>query len=559
MPEIKPREARSFWCIVLLLVITHSVTAQNSFIKISPFEIGHLNSVRVPTGIWNYFDEPDSLSLTINYDNRSLVYLRKDTSKVSCVKSDLGWSPQVVQRQARFLGSLSNLYAYYQTQKAFYLNTWFSSNKKQPADMSDQIIWLSFEIGVDGKAGNPEVHTDLPDEFRQIMLTIFKEAPNLWLPALMGNREVPVKLTIPFVRCGELCSDLPELKEGTVTPFGKILFTVPRIKKNETQNTKPRKISFLGAEKKLGWSPDGAHILFQAALLPDARKKDVIVLGGNHPSILYRFSAEGKLLNIYFFSEGAHVICASPECGDFVVEFISILEYPLLTFFRSKYSNLTYPKKYGLYNPTLQPNNTVAAVNTWGGSPNILLWDIPSNTLKETSIPSDADLKPISWKDENLLLCLESKDFGLTNFFSLVNLQTGERKLLPFLNDGFLGWSPDRNKMLFLLNNTFNPFGQLYSYDFETNTETLVKKDAFNITMAFFGKSDQEVFYLQGSDLFQLNRQTKKSKKILSHVTMPSLNKDRTMILYFDEKSNGVFTYNLETTEKVEIMPYQPN
>lgn len=507
-------------------------------------------------GIWNYYDYPDSLSLAINYDNGSLLYLRSSDT-VNRILVDNSWVNKKVERGVRFLGSQQEIISYYLNSNLIseLFPTTSSINEKK---LTDQVIWLSFEVNESGIAENPKINPSQKESVEKKIVDYFNGAPNQWLPAVAGRKKVKTLLTVPFRLCTDDCPEQDALKPGAVTEQGLIICTrsyrvFTKNYRFVRKNPVLKRTIIVTPTNLLGWSPDGNWILYKQLLPQPANPLNL-----EPPSVVFRIAKNGDSYTAYNFNENMLVTCANADCSDFILNFHS-LPKPIVAFYQSKMAMLNYAPSEDAYYPCPLIDKSLVAfvkINVFRGELN--LWNVADNhTVSFTSFNAD-NLIPLSWRDENTLLCTEEFSHSNIERLVMVNLQLGTKTLLPFIASQFCGWSPDRNKLLIQKYNSNYFSFKLYVYDL-TSAEVveIIEKDSM-LNAAFFGQTDEEVYYLINNDLKLLNLSTGKSEHVLSNVSMPSLNPERTHILYKDIKTNFIMLFNLASQTTQAVFAFLP-
>lgn len=541
----------------LLLMGNALAQAPNFITRISPFEIGRFDMDGNKVGIWNYYDYPDSLSVTINYDNGSLIYLH-NRSTVNRILVDNSWVNKKVERGVRFLGSQQEIINYYLNSDL--LSELFpaasSMNEKK---LTDQVIWLSFEINESGIAENPTINPPQKESVTKKLVDCFTRAPNQWLPAVTERKKVRALLTIPFRLCIDACPELEALKPGTVTDQGLILCSPGyRVLTNNYKSAQPKpgslkRIIVSTATNLLGWSPDGNWILYKQ-LLPQPAN----TLNAESPSVIFRIAKNGDSYTAYNFKENILVTCSNADCSDFILSFSS-LPNPAIAFYQSKMAMLKYAPAEAAYFPCPLIDKSVVAFHKMNAlSGELFLWNSANNHTANPSSFNANNLTPLSWRDENTLLCADEFSYSNNLRLVMVNLKLGTKTLLPFIASEFCDWSPDRNKLLIKKYNLIDYSSKLFVYDM-TSTEVIeVYEKHSALSSAFFAQSDEEIFYLINNDLKLLNISTGKSKHVLSNVSMPSLNPERTHILYKDINTNFIMLFDLASQTTQVVFTFLP-
>jgi hypothetical protein len=533
-----------------VLLLAAEAASAHSPVKVSPSETGRCDDSLRHVGDWNYYDEPDSLSLTLNYSNASLLYVKKD-DVIQYVKTSINWQPLVVQRPARFVGSMQNLYAHYEGFYPSFLGP-FSGNMLFPGILK-VVVWLSFEVSADGRAENPvekiEPAGSTP-ELEASLIAAFQNAPNLWLPAIIGKSEVRVKYAIPFIFFRGYCGDISFYMPGKIGSYGKVLFTVSRFsesKDREIAVKNPFTIIPNKSMNQLEWTPDGQHIIFKKT----TQKTSLFSTTGNIIS-MYRIAASGQLIDTYLLTEDNHITCLSGNCTEFIIEFSGWLK-PLLMVCRSQFGSMTYagptPTLGHFYNPDLKTSIILKYKSTGSDSLKLYQWPPVTNQLTEFRLKKDQVTifsKSLNWVDENTLLYT-----GLTEnrsqFFFLYDIRNKTRTYLPMSRVKFVSVSPfNKHDIRVGIENDIPGLNaQLYLYNVETNQEKKLSPNKYDAAIAFFGSNDKQLFFLSKNNLYELDLETRKIKKVLSGIYGVDIDLTRTEIVL--RKTQDLYLLDIKT------------
>ena len=97
---------------MLLTINSHSIYGQQAskIINVNTdYQKGTLTD-GYKTGVWQYFDKPEELSLQVNYDVRQVTFMRKDTVGIYAIEKDGNWIQSTLDVQPRYLGSVTEIY-----------------------------------------------------------------------------------------------------------------------------------------------------------------------------------------------------------------------------------------------------------------------------------------------------------------------------------------------------------------------------------------------------------------------------------------------------------------
>ncbi len=209
-------------CVILLLagiLMGKLGFAQSRLIKVGPYEIGQCDSTGKPVGIWNYFDERLSLSLTINYDNQQLLYFKDLPDNRNVIWLNNQWVQATMKRPARYLGSLSDFR--YNTEMFF--DAYFGSPYRFSGDTTEYIFWVNFTVTEQGNVTDVEVVPELKNNYKSFREE-FVQIAGTWIPGIYNNQEVNYRFTIPVILCYKQCPQLEDLQPYTPTSYGQIIY-----------------------------------------------------------------------------------------------------------------------------------------------------------------------------------------------------------------------------------------------------------------------------------------------------------------------------------------------
>jgi hypothetical protein len=141
------------------------------------------------TGIWEYYDEPGNLSLKINYDNSSLLFLEKDTSEFM-IKENGNWTLSKLDVQPRYIGSIREFYKLFQQI--------FVYPEESIKNKINGRAFLEFEIDTTGHVANLRLLSRLDRSIDDEIIKVFKQIPDLWLTAYKGHQTFISRFRLPI-------------------------------------------------------------------------------------------------------------------------------------------------------------------------------------------------------------------------------------------------------------------------------------------------------------------------------------------------------------------------
>ncbi|MBI3481426.1 MAG: hypothetical protein HY015_00335, partial [Bacteroidetes bacterium] len=244
---------------LLIFFLFISVTSFSQTVEIvEPYIRGSLVN-GVPKGRWEICDSVGAPGLIVDYSTGKIHFRGVDTSKFLVKEEDGTWQWESLQTPARFFGSIAKLQSHY---------------LKFLADVRfNKIVWLVFEIDIDGKAKKPIIAGEAPNWVQNRIIEAFTLAPNDWIAGISNNKTVKTRVSIPIVNCREDCNDVIEQLKNPLVEHGKALFTIslnssPTIRfKSPGSNLNSivtRNALFYFGENEILWSNDDSRILVKS-------------------------------------------------------------------------------------------------------------------------------------------------------------------------------------------------------------------------------------------------------------------------------------------------------
>jgi hypothetical protein len=179
-----------------------NIPPQNGFlIKIEPTKISNATEVLneyekgkildgYKTGIWEYYDKPGEVALSVDYDNGQILFLKPDTSKYAIQFKKEEYMMMEVDRPARYIGSIRELYEIVNT------NVRFPAQARRNSTVGS--FHIIFEVDNTGQAHNFRAINDIGDGCGEAIIESLKLVPNLWLPALIDGKSYNSRFSIPI-------------------------------------------------------------------------------------------------------------------------------------------------------------------------------------------------------------------------------------------------------------------------------------------------------------------------------------------------------------------------
>ena len=173
--------------LTLLLLLTSKVIFAQMDTVNTPFEKG-ISKDGYKEGVWEYYDKPGDLGLSINYTSGQVNFLKTDTS--SYVLQIRGEWQKVsgLDSQPRYEGSMEDFKR-------------IRRGMRYPRQAFDNrtagSFVISFEVDTSGQAINYQVINDIGDGCSDEVISLLKLVPNRWLPAKKDGKFYAAKFLIP--------------------------------------------------------------------------------------------------------------------------------------------------------------------------------------------------------------------------------------------------------------------------------------------------------------------------------------------------------------------------
>lgn len=516
-----------------------SSPAQKLIRKVSPFEIGQYDSIGKQKGIWNYFDSPDSLALSINYDNFQLLYINTP-SPFNQVNLNNEWVRLPMKRPARYVGSLFNFFKSLEPVLLKTLGNPFFQNK----DTIDRVYWLSFNINEQGEVKELQINPPISRESLAIITNAFFYDPKPWLPAIYRNSEVVSRFTIPIGLCYKDCA-FEALQHNQITDYGQILFKVGFRKADQFKfSTTVSTFSLRNYDNSisLDWTKDGKNLLYY----------------NRESAKLYRLNFKGDIEELILFDEPNQIQCINSDCSKFLIlysnEFIN-----LNALYNSRFNQVSYPKilndAYDIL--AVAETNEIFFSRHHSGKHFLISWEINGNKIDTLTSCHDCILTPVALRN-NFLLYKQKKIDGPVNTFTLLNINDKSSKNLPIIDAFFSDWSDDGQFILFLKTDPLTYKSKFYNL----NTLSFDVSEVFNtsslVSGAIYSKSTDAFYFKLNDDLCRLNLSERKSKpeKLISDITWWDISPDRKSLVFIkpNKKERGIYVIQLDQSIQAEFL-----
>ena len=207
---------------ILLTIFLYLQTFSETKTINSPIEKGILKD-NIKVGVWEYYDEDtNELSLKVNYDDGTLLYIKKDTSNYVLFKNS-EWITSRTDIPPRYIGSEKEFYSVLQK------TTNYPSSALEMQTVGK--LYLLFEVDTFGNATNLEIINSPGNGFDEVVKKGFSNVPNYWVPAVKDQKNYSSRFIIPFTFSMNM--DGKEIKESVKSNTNKTEVIIPIAKKLE--------------------------------------------------------------------------------------------------------------------------------------------------------------------------------------------------------------------------------------------------------------------------------------------------------------------------------------
>lgn len=367
----------------------------------------HENGMR--TGVWEYYDHPQALSLKVDYAKGRLLYVRSDSADFHVLDNGR-WVKKKLAVPCRFNGSITTLIDHYDQFRVpddlFIKRQFFSA-------------WLTFEVGPDGTATNPEVHQDPGNGVKEYILELFRLAPNSWIPGVDDSGKIMTCLmAIRFDFC-EVCQ--------TSSGFpAKVLFT---------GIDPPRQGPLGGLTPHFSFSPNNSQLL----AMPYTNG----MTSENPRATLFRLTTgENRPVP---FAHNTSVWWLDDDHILFMPKYYSRTPEVLATLELST-NKVTFLSDSTTSSHLLSPNRRQLVFTTSApGKQTLHLMDL-SDMSHRIILQSTAPAIPDMWSPDGRFVALRRRDGGVETY-TIVDIASGTTWPLPVLGAPVVGWSQDGNRI----------------------------------------------------------------------------------------------------------------
>jgi hypothetical protein len=503
-------------CLYLFLfLLSFTAAAQPDGIYTTPAEQGAYQGDR-RIGVWQYFDLPGTVALTVDYDNNK-IFFDRDTSDFFVSRNDK-WVRTKLQTPCRFHGSTVDLIEHYLRKVTLPMVFWDKKRDIKPI--------LTFVVNEEGIATNPEVLGDSLGDLKKHILEAFDTAPNSWIVGVTEDGEaVKCKMAIPFVFHR---SNRPALSAPV---DAKVITVVSR---------------YLGTVRGGGTWLDFKSIRFS----PDDNKIAVRINQGLG-SVLSVIDL--KTTNTEILPYGSIVGATWLDNNKLLFNY-SYKAWPVFpAVYHTDSKTISDRTDSTIISPILSATGRRLLLTTdhYNSS---FIWstDIAFKQKELITVQDEALLVGKEWSpDERKVLCILAGGFSK---WILIDRDTKEQVSIPLYNSQFLGWTPDSRFIYLEKNQRIDQYTlqtEVFRFDIETNTLTLLFKRKNVFDMTYHPGSEKLVCrYLSGKAYLSTISNPEEETFLFNNALDVQFSHDGKLIAFVNSKTNQMHVYDL--TKKID-------
>lgn len=511
-----------FSSLFVFFISNWNVATSQKIEVISPYERGQMMD-GVPIGKWSFSDQIEKVDITIDYGLGKVIFNEPDTNSF-IVKQGDNWISQKLETPTRLLGSYLRLVKHYQD------NIECDYNK-------EKIIWLIFEVDIDGKAKNPSLKGEYTAKELKNIIAAFNSAPNDWIPGEFNGQKVKSLFSIPVSNCIDECREIEEKLKIKSSDFGKRLVNIGF---KQFRKTKPD-TSFHGKNSQLYfnqnqiiWSPDDSRILVKFHSVE-----------GTYTQIINATSL--TIENTLFAPENYVIKCHSSDCKDLLINYSTRLQGDLIISYA-----LDQPDSYRVLTSKLdvmpvpsQFNESIAFMRKYDyDKMQLCTYNRETGVVNYSKYFKEHDVRPQSWAKENELIIRISEN--KTQQLEIFDIKSLRRTPLGSTNMEIVAISSDYKKIAIkkFLDIT-NAYSRLFWVDLEQKKQHQITKSFRNITTVYWTLDSERVIYSneKGTHSFSIEDKTTNELNKMQGVIISN---NRNKIVFTNASDGNLYLSNID-------------
>lgn len=494
----------------------------------TPLEQGQFQgSQRV--GVWTYFDHPAEPSLIIDYTKGEVLYYKEDTASVVLLENGKKTLSRLA-RPCRFHGSYLPLFQHYMINVEVPMT--LRSNALRDKEQIEAI--LTFEVGEEGIAKNPQVLGNPGLGVPKAFLKAFETAPNSWLAGMKPDgTPATCVLGVKLRVCVDSCQTTKSKEATIVYSFGNIV---------QSKSKRPNIFASLTNENQgIQYSPDNKKILVETTTLGQTAPtgyahapSGLVVDRETRQSFIIPFNNVNGCLWLdpdqIFFKYSIDLFPNLPA-----VYSVSTGKVKTIKDSTTYFNVISNDMSRRAYATALDQGSRISASTRPQG---------PFSPVYENPL---TNYIPIGWSPKNDKLLITGTEDGLQQI-AILDIASKIKTTIPLFSASVCGWSQDQ-KTLFLAKYDFQNFvGTLFSYNLETGLLNEIYAKARGLTVAIHSPEANQLALVMKGDAYLLpTNPMSEPVKIADGIY--SLGWDRTgrYICLVGKKDKQLYEYDVKT------------
>lgn len=499
----------------------------------TPIEKGaYIGNARV--GIWEYWDSPGRMNLSIDYSKGEIVYFQKDTSDFYIKGSDGGWVKSKLDIPCRFHGSIVTLISHYQALENDLLKD--LSKSRDPLE-----FYLTFDVDENATAFNPQVIGNPGSAVEKKILKHFDNAPNYWIVGIKNDSVKICKIALQFSYCPTYCL------ESNLKPINAKVIFISRVGQWGYKSIKSNSSFGITNENNgIVFSPDDKKIVVESGVASGP-------IGVSNQSVIVVNLENQEIKKIPFTNTNGATWFGNNEI---IFKYKFDHWFGSAAIFNIDNSEVRRRSDSATYFHVASSSGSKVAFASLDKH-NYCIWQLDATNLKTRLLIKNPKSKivPISWSpDEHLLLFLMN-EHGFLKYY-IIDVTTGKILLVPLYNCQFAGWGKN-GKSLFLQKVEAGDYNfSATIYQFIPNTDeinAIVPETKWLYASSYSSLANQFALVIK-DDLYLYTPGHEKPSKVIEGVT-PGIywSNNGKFIAYIQKKGQQLYLYSLESKSSKKI------
>jgi hypothetical protein len=358
-------------------------------------------------GLWEYYDHPKELSIKVNYTSGKLIFVKPDTS-ISYILDGNQWVKRRLTVPCRFGASITSLIDHYDK---------FTIPYELAKEQKFFSVWLTFVVGQDGLAKDPEIHGDPGYNVKEQIINLFHSAPNFWIVGIDSGKPVTSRMAIRFDYC-QVCDN-----KSTIN--AKVLFTGVNPSRKGPLSNQLHPLLFSPDSKKILVMPSMEFdILLQRASVLNTETKEVKEISFDHIAGMWWINNDSILFMPKYYSRTPAVLAT-----------LSL-----------NTNKITYLSDSSTFGHVLSPDRRKVAYTFFDGEHQMVCYTNLETNQQKVILKSPIRWTIEMWSPDGNSLLLKKVDYNYQEY-KVLDTKSGDTRMLPIMNATVCGWSTDGSRI----------------------------------------------------------------------------------------------------------------